>query len=313
MEILIVFGIFGLVGGFVYYVLAARVPVSDDAIQRRLETLSLQSRETGRIRLPVVEEETPWERIAEFFLGTKDLPARYTRLSRMLHQAGYRGERAIRIFWGLTIFLCSAFGFGGILIAFLKALSTKVDTSDVIMLAVVGSAVGGFLPYLTVFRKARARVLEMRETLPDTLDLIVVCVEAGMGIDAALNRVGREQTDQRLAMGEELLLATQEMQAGAIRKEALIRMADRIGIEEFRSLITFLTQTEELGGSIARSLRVYASTMREKRSQSAEEQARKTVIKLIFPLVFFILPAIFILILGPAGLSIMRMLSNPLG
>ena len=155
---------------------------------------------------------------------------------------------------------------------------------------------------------------EMRETLPDTLDLIVVCVEAGMGIDAALNRVGRERdTKQGLAMGEELVLATQEMQAGAIRKEALTRLADRIGIEEFRGLITFLTQTEELGGSIARSLRVYASTMREKRSQAAEEAARKTVIKLIFPLVFFILPAIFILILGPAGLSIMRMLSSPLG
>ena len=133
MEILIALGIFGLVGGFVYYVLAARVPVSDDAIQRRLETLSLQSRETGRIRLPAVEEETPWERIAEFFLGTKDLPARYTRLSRMLHQAGYRGERAIRIFWGLTIFLCSAFGFGGILIAFFRNKETvNVDEVDLL-------------------------------------------------------------------------------------------------------------------------------------------------------------------------------------
>ena len=136
------------------------------------------------------------------------------------------------------------------------------------------------LPYLTVRRKAKARVLKMKETLPDTLDLIVVCVEAGMGVDAALNRVGKEQADQGLAMGEELLLATQELQAGAVRKEALTRCADRIGIEEFRGLITFLTQTEELGGSIARSLRIYASTMREKRSQSAEEAARKAVISL---------------------------------
>ena len=115
-----------------------------------------------------------------------------------------------------------------------------------------------------------------------------------------------------LKRSEELQLATQELQAGAVRKEALTRCADRIGIDEFRGLITFLTQTEELGGSIARSLRVYASTMREKRSRAAEEAARKAVIKLIFPLVFFILPAIFILILGPASLSIMRTLSNPL-
>jgi tight adherence protein C len=152
----------------------------------------------------------------------------------------------------------------------------------------------------------------MRETLPDTLDLIVVCVEAGMGVDAALNRVGREQNAQKLALGEEMLLATQEMQAGAARKDALLRLANRVGLDEFKSLVTFLTQTEEMGGSIARSLRVYAETMRDKRSQAAEEAARKTVIKLIFPLVFFILPAIFIILLGPPGLGIIEMLSDPL-
>jgi tight adherence protein C len=184
--------------------------------------------------------------------------------------------------------------------------------SDFLLLAVTGAAVGYMLPFLTVFRKSRARVLEMRETLPDTLDLIVVCVEAGMGVDAALNRVGREQNSQKLALGEELVLATQEMQAGAPRKDALLRLADRVGLEEFKSLVTFLTQTEEMGGSIARSLRVYAETMRDKRSQAAEEAARKTVIKLIFPLVFFILPAIFIILLGPPGLGIMEMLSDPL-
>ena len=184
--------------------------------------------------------------------------------------------------------------------------------SDFLLLSGAGAVVGYMLPFLTVFRKSRARVLEMRETLPDTLDLIVVCVEAGMGVDAALTRVGREQNSQNLALGEELMLATQEMQAGAVRKEALIRLAERVGIEEFRGLVTFLTQTEEMGGSIARSLRVYAETMRDKRSQAAEEAARKTVIKLIFPLVFFILPAIFIILLGPPGLGIIEMLSDPL-
>jgi tight adherence protein C len=173
----------------------------------------------------------------------------------------------------------------------------KASIQDVMLLAGVGGAIGYMLPYLTVRRKAR-RGSWMKETLPDTLDLIVVCVEAGMGVDA-LESCGKEQADQGLARGEELVLATQELRAGAVRKEALTRCADRIGIEEFRGLITFLTQTEELGGSIARSLRVYASTMREKRSQAAEEAARKAVIKLIFPLVFLILPAIFIMLLGP--------------
>jgi tight adherence protein C len=310
MEIVIAFGIFCLVFGVLYFALVSRVPVSEEAIQRRLETIAVQAREAKAIRLHSSEEVTFWERIASFFLGDKDvMPAKFSEAGKILHQAGYRGERSIRIYWGLRIFLGLAVGFGGLFISFL----TKASFQDVLLLGGIGGAAGYYLPYLSVRRKAKARVLEMRETLPDMLDLMVVCVEAGMGIDAALTRVGNEQCEQGLAMGEELVLASKEMQAGAMRKEALNRLAERIGIEEFRALITFLTQTEELGGSIARSLRVYAATMREKRSQAAEEAARKMVIKLILPLVFFILPAIFIIILGPAGLSIMRMLSNPMG
>ncbi|HVO91524.1 MAG TPA: type II secretion system F family protein [Terriglobales bacterium] len=308
MELLIAVGFFGVISGLVYFVLASRAPVSDEAIQRRLENIGVQSPARGPIRLYDYEETTLWERVANFFFGDKELPDRFSNISRRLHQAGYRGNRAIRIFWGLRLFLCIAFGLGSMLVAWTSQASMK----DFLMLGGFGALVGYMLPFITIFRKARARVLEMRETLPDALDLIVVCVEAGMGVDAALNRVGREQNSQGLALGEELLLATQEMQAGAVRKEALTRLADRVGIEELRGLVTFLTQTEEMGGSIARSLRVYAETMRDKRSQAAEEAARKTVIKLIFPLVFFILPAIFIILLGPPGLGIIQMLSDPL-
>jgi tight adherence protein C len=308
MELLIAVGFFGLVSAIVYFVVASKAPVADDAIQRRLENIGIQGESRGPIRLHEDEETTFWETIANFFFGDRELPERFNMISRRLHQAGYRGNRAVRIFWGLRIFLCIAFGFTGLFVS----LTSGAAMSDLLLITGVGAAVGYMLPFLTVFRKSRARVLEMRETLPDTLDLIVVCVEAGMGVDAALNRVGKEQNSQKLALGEELVLATQEMQAGAARKEALTRLADRVGIEEFKALVTFLTQTEELGGSIARSLRVYAETMRDKRSQAAEEAARKTVIKLIFPLVFFILPAIFILLLGPPGLGIMKMLSDPL-
>jgi len=308
MELLIAVGFFGVVSAIVYFVLAARAPVADEAIQRRLQNIGIQAEARAQVRLHDEEETTFWERITNFFFGDRELPERFNMISRRLHQAGYRGNRAVRIFWGLRIFLCIAFAFGGMFIA----LSSGASMSDFLLLAVTGAAVGYMLPFLTVFRKSRARVLEMRETLPDTLDLIVVCVEAGMGVDAALNRVGREQNSQKLALGEELVLATQEMQAGAPRKDALLRLADRVGLEEFKSLVTFLTQTEEMGGSIARSLRVYAETMRDKRSQAAEEAARKTVIKLIFPLVFFILPAIFIILLGPPGLGIVEMLSDPL-
>ena len=309
MILLTLIGVFGLVSAVVYFLLTPRGPVAEDAIQRRLENISVRPGEAPRIRLHETEEETFWERVTNFFFGDRELPDRFSRAARTLHQAGYRGNRAVRIYWGLRIFLCLALGFGLLLFAMI----TGANTNDFLLLGCVGAVLGFMLPFLTVFRKAKERVLQMKETLPDTLDLLVVCVEAGMGIDAALNRVGREQNAQNLALGEELLLATQEMQAGAPRREALTRLADRVGLDDFRSLITFLNQSEEMGGSIARSLRVYADTLRDKRSQAAEEAARKTVIKLIFPLVFFILPCIFILLLGPPGLQIMQMLSNPLG
>lgn len=308
MEILVAVGMFGLVFGIVYLAMTPRSQVSEEAIQRRLETIALQPRQVGRVRLYDTDEETFWEKVSKFFLGDKEMPELYSRAARRLHQAGFRGTRAIRIYWGLRIFLCLAFASGGLLIA----VSSKARMSDLFLLVGASACVGFFLPFLTVYRKAKDRVLEMRETLPDTLDLLVVCVEAGMGVDAALNRVAREQHQQGLAIGEEFLLATQEMQAGAVRREALGRLADRCGVDEIRGLITFISQTEETGGSIARSLRVYAETMRDKRSQAAEEAARKAVIKLIFPLVFFILPAIFIIVLGPPGLQIMKALSSPL-
>jgi len=308
MELLIAVGFFGLVSALAYFILASKAPVADEAIQQRLQNIGIRSTPRTSIRLHDTEGTTIWERVTNFFFGDKEMPDRFNQAARRLHQAGYRGNRAVRIFWGLRIFLCIAFGFGGMIVA----LMSQASMSDFLLLGGVGAALGYMLPFLTVFRKARVRVREMRETLPDTLDLIVVCVEAGMGVDAALNRVGKEQNSQQLALGEELVLASQEMQAGTARKDAFLRLADRVGIEEFKSLVTFLTQTEEMGGSIARSLRVYAETMRDKRSQAAEEAARKTVIKLIFPLVFFILPAIFILLLGPPGLGLIEMLSDPM-
>jgi tight adherence protein C len=308
MELLITIAVFGLVSGIIYFAFASGAPIAEDTIQRRLETIVARPKTDTRHQVYQSEEETFWESVTNFFFGSKELPERFDRVSKRLHQAGYRGKRAVRIFWGLRIFLCLALGFGMVVFAIVS----KAPLTEFLMLGGLGAGTGYMLPYLTVYRKAKARILQMKETLPDTLDLIVVCVEAGMGVDAALNRVGREQSEQGLVLGEELMLGMQEVQAGAVRKEALTRLADRCGVEEFRALITFLTQTEELGGSIARSLRIYADTMRDKRSQGAEEAARKTVIKLIFPLVFFILPAIFILILGPPGLQIMKTLSAPL-
>ena len=308
MEFLIAIGVFGLVAGFFYFVLAPKTMLQDELIQRRLDSIAAEpvKETTGRVRLLSTGEETFWEQVAKFFLGEKELPAKYTGVRQLLHQAGYIGEREVRIFWGVRIFLTGAFGVGVMIFATLF----QSPVTNMLLLVAAFAGLGYLLPYFYVRRKAKYRVREIQETLPDTLDLLVICVEAGLGVDAAMVRVAKEQMEQRLVIGEEWQLMTQEIQAGVLRRDALSRMANRIGLDDLRSLVTFLTQTEELGGSIARSLRVYAATIRDKRSQRAEEAARKAVIKLIFPLVLFILPALFLVVMGPPLMNIIKLFSS---
>ncbi len=307
MEFLLIFiGIYGLVGGTAFLLLAPRSGVHEEAIQKRLDAIAVKPAKGSRVRLLSSEEETFWEQIAKFFLGENEMAARYTKFRRLLHQAGFPGERSVRIFWGMRIFLTVASAAG----AFVFAVLVRSPIFNMILLIAAGAGLGYLLPYFHVRRRASQRTLAIQETLPDTLDLLVICVEAGLGVDGALVRVAKEQAEQGLAIGDEFQLMSQEIQAGILRREALSRLADRIGLDDLRGLVTFLTQTEELGGSIARSLRVYASTMRQKRSQKAEEAARKVVVKLIFPLVLFIMPALFLVVLGPAAVNILTLLSN---
>src|SRR5262245_49751384 len=162
MEVLIAVGIFALVFGVLYFALASRAPVAEEAIQRRLDSITNQPKTAARLRLYDAKEDTFWETVANFFLGDKrELPTAYSKVGRLLHQAAYRGERAIRIFWGLRIFLGLAFGFGGLFWAFLF----RASMQDVMLLAGAGGGAGYTLPYLTVRRKATKRVLEMKETL----------------------------------------------------------------------------------------------------------------------------------------------------
>jgi tight adherence protein C len=300
---LIAVGVFGLVGGPIFFLLAPRSRVENDVIQKRLQSISTrQTVSTARVRLLSNGGQSVWEKLASFFLGDKELAPKYTKVRLILHQAGYPGERAVRVFWGVRIFVMLVFAVGG----FIFASISQAPLPKLLLLIAAGAALGYVLPEFRIKRKAKFRLREIQETLPDTLDLLVICVEAGLGIDSALVRVGKEQSDQGLAIGDELQMMNQEVQAGMIRKEAMSRLAERIALDDLRGLITFILQTEELGGSIARSLRVYSTTMRQKRSQRAEEAARKVVIKLIFPLVFFILPAVFLVVLGPAAINIVK-------
>jgi tight adherence protein C len=312
MEILVAIGTFGLVWSFAFLFLAPKTVSVTDVVQQRLQTIAATAeRLSGDIRL--LNPNAPkslWEWTAKFFWGTDDLLAeKYTAMRQLLHLAGYTGERAIHIFWGVRIFLALAFAAG----AYLLTVLSLAPVLNVLLVVAVGVGVGYILPLLYVRRKAQFQAREMQETFPDTLDLFVVCVEAGLGVDAALVRVANEQAQQGLAIGREFQLLAREMQAGIPRREALARMADRLNLDELRSLSVFLIQTEELGGSIAHTLRVYASTMRHKRIQKAEEAVRKMVIKLLLPMVFFIMPALFFVIFSPLVMNIMQIFASPPG
>jgi tight adherence protein C len=164
-------------------------------------------------------------------------------------------------------------------------------------------------PFYVRFR-VKSRQKQILRALPDALDMMVVCVEAGLALNQALLRVSEEIVNVSPLMGEQLALVNLEIRAGTPREEALRNLGDRTGVPDIRSLVAMLIQTDRFGTSIATALRVHADTLRSKRRQRAEEAAAKTTIKLIFPLVFFVFPAMFVVILGPALIQIVRTLQG---
>ena len=168
----------------------------------------------------------------------------------------------------------------------------------------IAAVVGFYLPTVWLYLKGSERQGKVQTALPDALDLLVVCVEAGLGLNAAIERVGREIAIASPELSDELLLVGQEIRTGLTRSDALRRLARRTGVDDLYALTAMLIQADRLGTSIAASLRAHAESMRTKRRQRAEQAARKASIKLAFPLVFLIFPALLIVILGPAAIQL---------
>jgi tight adherence protein C len=173
-----------------------------------------------------------------------------------------------------------------------------------LVLGLTCAAMGWSLPSFILSSKIARRQKEIQRALPDALDLLVICVEAGLGLNQALVRVAVEMRHVSQLMTEEITRANLQIRAGTPREQALLTMADRTGVAAVRSLVTMLIQTERFGTSIAHSLRIHAESLRTKRRQAAEEAAAKTTIKMIFPLATCIFPALFVVILGPALIQI---------
>jgi len=173
---------------------------------------------------------------------------------------------------------------------------------------IVGGGLGFYLPEITLWWLRRSRQEQIFLTMPDALDLLVVCVEAGLGLDAGMRRVAEELADSAPALCEELELANLQLQMGRPRREVLHDLGVRTGVDDMRALVAILIQADKFGSSIAQALRVQSDSMRVKRRQMAEEKAQQTAVKMIFPLVLFIFPGIFVVLVGPAAIMMIEQL-----
>jgi tight adherence protein C len=223
-----------------------------------------------------------------------------------LIQAGYPSARAVPLYLGTRIALPLTMGLVGV-VAF-SASGMSLLMSGLVM---VWFMVFGYIaPALHVGMRRSKRMKEMQKALPDALDMLVVCVEAGLGLNQAIVRVSHEVERISPVLSEQLELVNLEIRAGTAREDALRNLGERTGLDDIRSLTAMLIQTDRFGTSIAQALRVQADTLRTKRRQRAEEAAAKTTIKLVFPLVLFIFPAMFVVILGPAVIQIIQALAS---
>jgi tight adherence protein C len=219
-----------------------------------------------------------------------------TELLRKLSLAGYRNPQNVDLYYGVKFFMPVL---AGLLAGFV------LQDSQLFWFLVLGAG-GFFLPDLWLTGAISRRRERIRMSLPDALDLMVICMEAGLGMDQALIRVGNEMKLGHPELSEEFLQVNREQRTGKPRVEAWRAMADRTNLEIVRSFVNMLVQTERFGTPLSRSLGAFADGLRTKRRQKAEELAAKTTIKLIFPLVLFIFPSMFIVLLAPAMISITR-------
>lgn len=229
-----------------------------------------------------------------------------SQLKIRLANAGFRSDSAVAVYLGLRVAVLIGFLLLGLAI-FLPQYGL---TLDVLKPLVLFGGLGFYLPNVILWFLRKRRQDAIFLSLPDALDLLVVCVESGLGLDAAMRKVCDEMKDHAKVIAEEFSLANFQLQMGRPRREVLHDLGVRTGVDDVRSLAAILIQADRFGSSIAQALRVQSDSMRTRRKQLAEEKAAKTAVQLIFPLVLFIFPGIFVVLVGPAAISIMQTMLN---
>jgi tight adherence protein C len=244
------------------------------------------------------------ERVRDTLAGLGKLmpgdPAMTPRGQILMVRAGYRSQQAVLAMRGLKLAVP--------VILVILVFATGFYRLNPYLFPVLAAIVGYLLPEAWLVWRVHARQHRLRRALPDCLDLLVICVEAGLGLDQALMKVAQEMRVTHRELSDELQLVNLEMRIGKGRIDALRELARRTGLEDIKSLVAMLIQTERFGTSVAQSLRVYSDDLRIRRRQRAEEMSAKTTVKMVPPLVFFIFPALMVVILGPAVITLLRQL-----
>jgi tight adherence protein C len=222
------------------------------------------------------------------------------RAQLLMIRAGYRSPQAIQAMRGFKLLTPVAF----VALVFV----TGIYRWNPFMIPAIAAAVGYLFPEMFLGWRVSSRQHRLRRGLPDGLDLLVICVESGLGLDQALMKVAQELRITHPELSEELQLVNLEMRIGKTRIDALRELARRTGLEDIKALVAMLVQTDRFGTSVAQSLRVFSDDLRIKRRQRAEEMSAKTTVKMVPPLVLFIFPALIVVILGPAVLTLLRQL-----
>jgi len=280
------------------------------AATERLKRLSNVSGNTASVPVSL-DEEHAGEKIAERIATPLNrlVPAsaaEVQKLQKKLMQAGFRSNHAPVIYRMIQLLSMATLP---TLVALTCAILAR-PLSSALFWILIGFVVGFFAPRYLLGRMIRSRQLRIRWGLADALDLMVISIEAGLGLNAAMLKVSSELKKAHPDVSEEFELANLEIRVGRERDEALRNLAERTGVDDLRSLVAMLIQTDRFGTSIAKAIRVFSDSLRTKRRQRAEQAAQKAAVKLLFPLACFLFPTLFIAILGPALLQLMDTLGN---
>ena len=300
--------LFGLAVGTAIALLSAAVMLGVrglfDPLRRRLRTVApvpvAPGAEASLQRL--LQRVTP---LVPYLMPKKENER--SKIRARLLQGGYASESAPTTFFAVKIAAAIVLP---ALVLVVAAFYPRFTAMQLLYVALAAGFIGLTLPNMALTWRIERRQREILNGFPDALDLIVACTEAGLGLNAALQRVANDLAVSHPELCAELALVNSEMRAGVERVTALKNLATRTGIEDIRGLVSTLSQSLRFGTSIADTLRIYASELRDKRMQRAEEEAAKIGTKMIFPLVFCMFPAFFVVMVGPAVLGVLRVLQS---